>query len=268
MKEKKRYSLLTGIMILILGISMMSPLQADCSSKTKYVIQNELNPSNSRKKYPTDKAFANHRYVQAGKIGSRCLYRSCSPYRYKNGRSIYSDKLLKKAGIRTVINLQRPEEGDYSKPDRCPNYYKLYKKGRVKQLSLRLRMNDKTFKKKVAKGLIFMSNKKGPYLVHCALGRDRTGFFCALLECFMGATYDEVVNDYMQTYKNEIVKQDAKTLRRVRQQTIRPILINITESMHPERTNLKKKAEKYMTEIGVTKMQQRKLREHLKEKYK
>ena len=33
-------------------------------------------------------------------------------------------------------------------------------------------------------------------------GKDRTGYVCALLEGLCGATYDEIVADYLITYNN------------------------------------------------------------------
>ena len=47
-----------------------------------------------------------------------------------------------------------------------------------------------------------MIDGEAPYLVHCNEGKDRAGFVSALLECLMGATIDEVVEDYMETYIN------------------------------------------------------------------
>ncbi len=44
---------------------------------------------------------------------------------------------------------------------------------------------------------------------------------------------------------------------------IRLILQDITGARDPKKVNLKKRAEKYMTRIGVTKKQQKKLRKHL-----
>ena len=41
-----------------------------------------------------------------------------------------------------------------------------------------------------------------PYLVHCMEGKDRTGYVCALLEGLCGATYEEIVADYLVTYDN------------------------------------------------------------------
>ena len=47
-----------------------------------------------------------------------------------------------------------------------------------------------------------MSSNEGPYLVHCTEGKDRAGFVSALLSCLMGASYEEVLADYMVTYDN------------------------------------------------------------------
>ncbi len=45
-------------------------------------------------------------------------------------------------------------------------------------------------------------DKDGPYLVHCTEGKDRTGFVCMLIEMLCGASYQEIVDDYMITYDN------------------------------------------------------------------
>ena len=47
-----------------------------------------------------------------------------------------------------------------------------------------------------------LSEQAGPYLVHCTEGKDRTGFVCMVLEALCGATYEEIVQDYMITYAN------------------------------------------------------------------
>ena len=47
-----------------------------------------------------------------------------------------------------------------------------------------------------------MTKNKGPYLVHCEVGRDRTGLVILLLESLMGVPYGYMVNDYAQTYLN------------------------------------------------------------------
>jgi hypothetical protein len=58
------------------------------------------------------------------------------------------------------------------------------------------------FKARLADGLARMAEAEGPYLVHCTEGKDRTGFVCMLLEALCGADYEEIVEDYMITYRN------------------------------------------------------------------
>lgn len=57
-------------------------------------------------------------------------------------------------------------------------------------------------REKLARGLRYLAQNQGVYLIHCLEGKDRTGFAVAVLECLMGASHDEVVADYMETYKN------------------------------------------------------------------
>ena len=70
---------------------------------------------------------------------------------------------------------------------------------------------DEGFKKSLAKGLRAMSENSGPYLVHCVEGKDRTGYVMMVLEALLGASYDEIVDDYMITYDNYygITKSDV-----------------------------------------------------------
>ena len=54
----------------------------------------------------------------------------------------------------------------------------------------------------LADGLRKMLYMEGPVLIHCIEGKDRTGFVCMLLEGLAGATYQEIIDDYMTTYYN------------------------------------------------------------------
>jgi hypothetical protein len=58
------------------------------------------------------------------------------------------------------------------------------------------------FSAKVKDSVLFIIDNDGPYLIHCKEGKDRTGIFCAILECFAGGTADEIAKDYMLTYTN------------------------------------------------------------------
>ena len=58
------------------------------------------------------------------------------------------------------------------------------------------------FNTPLIEALVEMSSRPGPYVVHYTEGKDRTGYVCALLEGLCGATYQEMVNDYLKTYEN------------------------------------------------------------------
>ena len=47
-----------------------------------------------------------------------------------------------------------------------------------------------------------MIKHEGPFYIHCVEGKDRTGFVLMVIEALCGASYDEIVNDYMLTYVN------------------------------------------------------------------
>ena len=58
------------------------------------------------------------------------------------------------------------------------------------------------YNKKVVEALLKMASNDGPYFIHCVEGKNRTGFFCMILEALCNASYKEIVNDFMKTYDN------------------------------------------------------------------
>lgn len=52
-----------------------------------------------------------------------------------------------------------------------------------------------------------LPSQPAPYLVHCLEGKDRTGYACALLGGLCGATYEELVADYLITYDNYVTDE-------------------------------------------------------------
>ncbi len=112
-----------------------------------------------------------------------------------------------------------------------------------------------------------MGEKKGPYLIHCVEGKDRTGFVAALLESLMGAKYWEIKDDYMDSFVNFFHVPVAPG------QYDRIGNNNILESMRqmagiPKGSSLKgvdlsKAAESYIKSIGLTDDEIEKLRVNL-----
>jgi uncharacterized repeat protein (TIGR02543 family) len=127
------------------------------------------------------------------------LYRSSSPVDPRRERNVFADAALRAAGIATILNLDDDaqsvvahegyEESGYAS---CAHI----------ELSMGYQYDADDFRKKLVRGLRFMIEEPGPYLVHCLEGKDRTGVVVAALECLMGAGADEVVADYMTTFYN------------------------------------------------------------------
>ena len=158
----------------------------------------QLVRTNERANYAhlSDEAFANFRVIETTGMGKGVLYRSSSPINPDLGRNTYADKAAEKAGIITVINLADPS----NTYEGTENTY--YSTCQVVYVNLGMDFLSETTLNGLAEGMRFIINNNGPYLIHCNEGKDRAGFVSALLECLMGATLDEVIDDYMLTYYN------------------------------------------------------------------
>ena len=166
----------------------------------EYVLR-DLTRTNVREDYAglTDEQFANFRVVSTTGMGENVLYRSSSPINPEIGRNEYADAAIEAAGVKTIVNLADNAEGAAGYEGFADTYYS---EQNMIYLSLGVDFQEASFQSGLAEGLRFMAANEGPYLVHCTEGKDRAGFVNALLECLMGATYEEVVTDYMVTYYN------------------------------------------------------------------
>ncbi len=158
----------------------------------------QLVRTNERADYESlsDEAFANFRVIETTGMGKGVLYRSSSPINPALGRNTYADKAAEKAGIITVVNLA-DSANTY---EGAENTY--YSTCQVTYVNLGTDFLSEATLNGLAEGMRFIIQNNGPYLIHCNEGKDRAGFVSALLECLMGATLDEVIEDYMVTYYN------------------------------------------------------------------
>lgn len=177
----------------------------------------DIHYKDEREKYPSDAVFANFRVVEVGRLKKGMLYRSASPCDNQHNRAPYVDALIGEAGVNCIVNLA-DNEGKIQKyiaadDFNSPYFLALYESGRVIPLSMSMNFQADDFKAKIREGLAAMSAQEGPYLIHCTEGKDRTGFMCMLIEALAGASYREIVDDYMITYDNYygITEQSDKT---------------------------------------------------------
>ena len=166
----------------------------------------DISYSDDRNKYPSDTVFANFRNFAMGSIKEGRLYRSASPCDNQHNRATYVDALMKEYGVNAILNLSDNKDKiiRYIDSDGFSSVYflTLYETGNVIPIALNMNYLSEEFARKIADGLIELTEKQPPYLVHCTEGKDRTGFVCMLIEMLAGAGYQQIADDYMITYDN------------------------------------------------------------------
>ena len=171
----------------------------------------QLSYTDNREDYPslTDAQFANFREVTTTGIARGRLYRSASPVNPVHNRNIYADAAIRRAGVTTIMNLADDAATVASYDGIYASYYSLQK---YISLNMGVDFSADDYKEKLASGLRYFIQNPGVYLVHCTEGKDRAGYVIAILECLMGAGYNEVVDDYMTTFYNYygITKDDPR----------------------------------------------------------
>ena len=166
----------------------------------------DIHYKDDRALFESDAVFANFRNIRTGNLRECLVYRSASPCDNQHNRAPYTDALISDAGVRYILDLADTEEklqGYIGKEGfASPYFLSLYQSGNVLPLAMNMNFASEEFRGKIAAGFTALLEQDGPYLIHCTEGKDRTGFVCMLLEALCGASYEEIVADYMITYDN------------------------------------------------------------------
>lgn len=236
-------------------ITIGMPVTLAMAQKKGYLDQYQIRHlvrSEKRSDYASDEIFANFRAIKAGSIAAGRLYRSSHPADGQT-RAPYTAALVKKAGIKTILNLTDNSEELAKNAGTEPYYQKLYASGNVIGLGMNLDFNSPDFTAKLKKGLQFMIAHQGPYLIHCSEGKDRAGMVSAVLEGLMGATINQIIEDYMASYINyfHITKEDQKYP--IIAQIITNVLKDINYGKPVNDANLQAATETYLIKtVGLT----------------
>jgi len=145
-----------------------------------------------------DAQAVNFREICMGEISPKTLYRSSHPIQNNKQEKVIS-MLASSAKIAVVINLCDTNSGIAGKALFAPWYNRLFKQNRVIALGMDFSFTGINFEKKLKKAVQFIISTEGPWLIHCHAGVDRTGFVCMVLESFMDASLDDVINDYLNS---------------------------------------------------------------------
>lgn len=186
---------------------------------------NSFRIKNRPEEFKDYEELTNFRELLGGELGRKKLFRSyhpAIPSRENNGelrdieiirQNILKD-LLEKYSIGNIINLSEKKEElqEFLEKSSLDYYKKLYLEGRIYNVPMSYEtvyfMSDKNenfkegelgFKDGIKAIIRFISKNSGPFLVHCRLGSDRTGVVSGFLQLFMGASKEEVRDNYIKT---------------------------------------------------------------------
>ena len=200
------------------------------------------------------------RDMTVGNLKEKTVYRSASPCDNQHKRAPYVDALIKAAGVNCILNLadNTTKIDKYISADdfNSPYFLSLYKSGKVIPLAMAMNFSADDFKAKIVQGFTDMLDQKGPYLVHCTEGKDRTGFICMLIEALAGASYQEIADDYMITYDNyyKINKEKEKKKYEVILETNLDAMIKAVvgdDKVDIKKADLQAYAKNYLIKAGM-----------------
>ncbi len=215
-----------------------------------------------REQYNSDEEFSNFRSLKGGNLKDNLVYRGASPVDNSRKRAKITDNLLKNYEINSIVDLADSEEdmqNYFKETDFDSSYTKnLYENNKVVLLNMGSSYASLVYKQSVVKGFLHMLETDGPYYIHCMEGKDRTGFVCMLLEALMGATYDEMREDYMKTYENYYKITEARTNEKYNAivelyfDSFMETLSGISDKTTLKNTNYTTFAKKYLIEGGMS----------------
>jgi protein tyrosine/serine phosphatase len=200
------------------------------------------------------RSSANFREIRMGGIGPGILYRASHPIGdEREDRTITT--LAVHAGIATILNLTDTEREIQRKAVLAPWYREILDTGGVIALGMNFDDMSRQFCIQLRKGIRFMLNRPGPYLIHCYAGVDRTGFVAIVLEALMGANLHEIIDDYLKSiiFDGELLAPHDSPQYKVDSAVVHEILTKVNNGKPVTEDNLQTAAEYYLiTKVTLT----------------
>ncbi len=165
--------------------------------------------------YDSKEQFANFRSIKAGNLKENLIYRGASPIDNRRKRASTVDSLLKENNIQYDIDLADKliTSNTFVSIDNKPllgasnfvigEYFQtLLDANKAIFLGMAAAYKTDVFASQMKTMFEAILNNDGPYYIHCLEGKDRTGYVCMVIEALLGATYEELIDDYFITYHN------------------------------------------------------------------
>lgn len=197
-----------------------------------------------------DMEYANFRMVNTSGIRSNILFRSSSPINPVMRRNTYADNAMRLFGVNCIMNLS----DSFETAKRYVGFdHSYYSTANVIYLNMDMDIGGRNFKESMCRGFRFFAQNKGIYGIHCKEGKDRTGLVVAILECLLGADYDEIVEDYMISFRNLYdIDPKSNEYNVLADGSIGRMLRSAFEVESLDECNLLLCAEKYVKDAGLS----------------
>ena len=225
----------------------------------------DLSYTDERSDYPSDIAFANFRELSCGNLKPGKFFRGASPVNNKHSRAACANALIADAGVQVDFDLadNSDEIEDFLEEDAeagidVSHFEGLRGVGNVVAIDLNAAYRSEGYGKKLAAGLVELVQHDGPVYIHCTAGKDRTGFVCMLLEALAGASYQQIVDDYMITYDNYYginADSDAERFNIIKEQRLGSMLRDVVgteKGTDLANADLSASARNYLKAAGMT----------------
>ena len=205
--------------------------------------------------YDDEEELVNIFEIKTGSIAEKMLYRSGIPF-YRSGIPLRKDKeanpistMVKEIGINCVINLENNCSNIDKLSENIPWYNNHVKKNKVICLPMSFIIpGDYSNEQKLKTALNFMIGNNGPYLIHCYMGVDRTGFFIAILEALMGASLKDICFNYTHAFPFDYIEPHLRDFINVHN-----LFTQFKTMFHGNKItnrNIQKATESYLVKIG------------------
>lgn len=203
-----------------------------------------------RKLYDSVESFANFRPLFRG---TNLFYRSSSPIDNAYCRAESVRQCVEKYGIRTVIDLaDTVEEYNNLFLSLDDNGVQILQKSRIYPIGNDSGLYSIEFEQSVLMAMRIMVEAEMPCMIHCRAGKRRSGFVCAILQSLHGMSDEEIMSDYMISYKNNngiVYDDNPKRYEYLKNDTIKKILHHINGTDLNDLTNSTKT---YLKRIGMS----------------
>lgn len=186
-----------------------------------------MNHLDNREDFRTDEEFANFRNLILANHKSMTFFRSASAVKNKYGRASTVQQLIQKNSIHLIVDFSNVE----------------------------YRCMSGEFGFILVQKLRAILRKDQPYIIQCDAGKKRTGFVCIILEMLSGTNYTDVVNDYLESYKNNNglnFLANPKIAKDIEVQKIQKLIYRINGNQDFEKTNLEKIAYSFLQRYDMS----------------